>query len=98
MDSAGLVNTGNITTIAIVVILAIVVLGAVLSFVVTAIIVRVLMLVVVVVLGVVVWQQRGSIENKVNQRACQLDTTFFGVHVDVPVSVRSSCAKQEFHG
>ena len=92
MDSAGLVNTGNITKIAIGVILALVVLGAVLSFVITAIIVRVLMLVVVVVLGVVVWQQRGIIENKVNTQTCKLDTTFLGVHVDVPERVRRACA------
>ena len=92
MDSAGIVNTGNITTIAIVAILVVVVIGAVLSFVITAIVVRLLIVVVVVVLGLLVWQQRSSIQDKVNTKACKLGTTFFGVHVDVPSSVRSACA------
>jgi protein-S-isoprenylcysteine O-methyltransferase Ste14 len=81
----------NITKIGVVVILALLVVGALLSIVITALIGRVIILVVVVVLAVLVWQQRTHVENKINKSKCDLNATFFGIHLDAPDSVRQAC-------
>lgn len=82
-------DAGNITKIGVGVIIALVVIGILLSLVITAIVGRILILVVVVLLGVFVWQQRTSIEHKINTHNCNL--TFFGVHLDPPDSLKQYC-------
>ena len=64
--------------------MAVVVIGALLSFLLTRLIARVIILVVVIVLGVFVWQQRNHVRDDVNTHACNLNATFFGVHVNAP--------------
>jgi protein-S-isoprenylcysteine O-methyltransferase Ste14 len=82
-------NSGNITKIGIVIIIAIVVIGALLSIVLTALVARIVILVVVVGLAILVWQQRTHIKNQVDN--CNLDATFFGVHISAPDSVQQHC-------
>jgi uncharacterized metal-binding protein len=82
-------NSDQIGKIGIGIIIALVVLGALLSLVITAIVGRLVILVVVVALGVVVWQQRTDIKNKVDD--CKLNATFFGVHVSAPKDVLAAC-------
>ncbi len=84
-------SAGNITTVGTGVIIAIVVIGALLALLVTRLLMRVFLLVVVVVLAALVWQQRGHVENEVNKKACNLNATFFGIHVDAPDSVKRAC-------
>ena len=84
-------GAGNITTIGVGVIIAIVVIGALLALLVTKLLARVFLIVVVVALAALVWQQRGHVENEVNKHACNLNATFFGVHVDAPDSVKQAC-------
>jgi hypothetical protein len=42
-----------------------------------------------------VWQQRSSVENKINHEkdhVCNsFNATFFGVHLDAPASVKKQC-------
>ena len=45
----------------------------------------------VVVLGVLVWQQRSSIEDKIKSHNCNFNATFFGIHLDAPQSVIKNC-------
>lgn len=82
-------DSTQLTKIGIGVIIALIVLGALLSLVVTAIVGRLLILVVVVVLGAVVWQQRTTIQHRIDD--CKLDATFFGVHVAAPKDVVKAC-------
>jgi protein-S-isoprenylcysteine O-methyltransferase Ste14 len=84
-------ESNQITKIGVIVIVALVVIGLVLGMVVTAIVGRLLILVVVVVLSVLVWQQRTSLKNKIDD--CKLNATFFGVHVSAPNDVVQSCQK-----
>jgi protein-S-isoprenylcysteine O-methyltransferase Ste14 len=85
-------NAGDITKVGVGVIIALVVLGFVLSLVITAIVGRIIILVAVVVLGVIVWQQRTSIENKIKNRDCNF--SFFGVQVDPPDNLKQFCANK----
>jgi hypothetical protein len=89
MSAALALDSSQITGVGIGVIVALVVIGALLSLVVTALVGRVIILAVVVALGVIVWQQRTSIENHVKK--CQLDMSFVGVHVNAPADVVQKC-------
>ncbi len=84
-------DAGDITKVGVVVIVALVLIGALLSLIVTALLGRLLVLAVVVALAIVVWVQRTSVEHAFTSKACNLDTTFFGVHLDPPDAVRQAC-------
>ena len=90
-------QTTDITKIGIGIIVALIVIGVLISVVVTAIIARLVILAVVVVLAVVVWVQRSSIQNKVDDfkaghvQSCQFDKSFFGIQVKAPQSLVSEC-------
>ena len=92
--SAVALQSNNITTIGIGVIVGLVVLGFLLSLVLTAVVARIVILVVVVVAGVLVWQQRSHIQDKINKHDCNLSATFFGIHVDAPDDVVRACQQQ----
>ncbi|MDQ2797449.1 MAG: hypothetical protein M3Y06_09845, partial [Actinomycetota bacterium] len=84
------INAGNITTIGAGIIIALVVIGILLSLVITAILGRVIILVLVIVLAAFVWQQRGHIKDEFTKKACGLNSTFFGIHVDAPDDVKQA--------
>ncbi len=79
----------DVTTIGVGVIIALVVIGFLLSIVITKIVGRIITVVVVLVLAGIVWGQRQSVENKIDDKACNL--TFFGVHLDPPDSFAARC-------
>lgn len=87
------ISSDDITGIGIGVIVVLVILGFLLAALLTQIIVRVVIALVVVVLAIVVWQQRGKVEDEINSRTCNLDATFFGIHLDPPDSVREACRR-----
>ena len=87
--TAAALDSNRITTIAVGTTVGLVVIGLLLGLVVSALVGRLLILVVVAVLAAVVWQQRGSIENKIDK--CQLSGTYFGVHWQAPKSVVDRC-------
>jgi protein-S-isoprenylcysteine O-methyltransferase Ste14 len=89
MAAVEALSTGDITKIGVVVIVALVLIGALLSIVITAIVGRIVILVVVVALGILVWQQRTHVKDQID--SCKLSTTFFGVHLDAPDSVKRKC-------
>jgi hypothetical protein len=68
-----------------------VVIGIVLALVLTALIARVVIAVVVIALVMIVWQQRGAIEHKIDQHVCPPRFSFFGLNVDAPPSVHTFC-------
>jgi protein-S-isoprenylcysteine O-methyltransferase Ste14 len=90
--TAQALDSNSITTIGVGVIIALVVLGILLSLLVTAVVGRLIILVVVVVLAVLVWQQRTSLRDKIDK--CQLNATFFGVHVSAPHDVVQKCVQR----
>jgi hypothetical protein len=83
-------NAGDITKVGVGVIIALIVLGFLVGMLITKLIGKVLVAVVVVVLGVIVWQQRTSIEHKIDQKKCNL--TFVGIHLDPPDSLKRFCS------
>ena len=89
--SVAALDSNRITTIAVGATIALVVVGLLLGLVISALIGRLLILVVVAVLAGAVWQQRGSIEDKINK--CHLSGTYFGVHWQAPPDVVKQCQK-----
>jgi protein-S-isoprenylcysteine O-methyltransferase Ste14 len=83
-------NAGDVTKLGVGLIVALVVLGVLISVVVSAIVVRLVVIAVVVVLAIFVWQQRTSIQHKIDQHKCNL--TFMGVHLDPPDSLNRFCS------
>jgi len=87
-------DSDQIGKIGIGIIVGLFVLGALLSLVVTALLGRVLIAVVVIVLAVVTWQQRSSIQDKINKHDCKLSASFFGFTVKAPDDVQRACAEK----
>jgi hypothetical protein len=92
MSSVEALSSSDITKVGVIVIVALVLIGALLSIVITAIVGRIVVLVVVVALAVLVWQQRTHVKDRIE--SCHFSTTFFGVHLDAPQSVKDHCPKQ----
>jgi protein-S-isoprenylcysteine O-methyltransferase Ste14 len=86
-------SSSDITKVGVIVIVALLLIGALLSIVITALIGRIIILVVVVVAAVLVWQQRTHIKDQINSHKCDLNATFFGIHLDAPDSVKQACQK-----
>jgi hypothetical protein len=84
-------SPGDVTKIGVGIIIALVVIGALLSLIITHIIGRLIILVVVVALGIAVWLQRTNVHDDIDAHKCDLSTTFFGVHIDAPQSVKQAC-------
>jgi uncharacterized membrane protein (DUF4010 family) len=91
MSSVAALNASDITKVGVIVIVALVVVGALLSMVITAIVGRIIILALVIVAGVFVWQQRTHIKDEINTNKCNLQATFFGIHLDAPDSVKQAC-------
>jgi protein-S-isoprenylcysteine O-methyltransferase Ste14 len=91
MRSTEALNAGDITKIGVIVIVALVVVGILLSIVITALVGRLIIIAVVVVLGIFVWQQRTSVKDAFDKHKCDLNATFFGIHLDAPDSVKQAC-------
>ena len=87
------VDSNQIGKIGIGIIVGLFVLGALLSLVITAIVGRIIIAVVVIVLAVVTWQQRSSLEDKINKHDCKLSASFFGFTVKAPDDVVKACRK-----
>ncbi|PZS16230.1 MAG: hypothetical protein DLM57_10895 [Pseudonocardiales bacterium] len=94
MSSVTALDSSQITKIGVGVIIGLVVVGVVLSLIITAIVGRIVLAVVVVVLAILVWQQRTAIEDHVSKHKCDLNATFFGIHVQAPDDVLKACNKQ----
>jgi protein-S-isoprenylcysteine O-methyltransferase Ste14 len=91
MAAVGALSSSDITKVGVIVIVALVVIGALLSIVITAIVGRIIVLLVVVALAVLVWQQRTHVKDRIE--SCHLSSTFFGVHLDAPDSVKKKCGE-----
>ncbi|WP_375486789.1 hypothetical protein [uncultured Jatrophihabitans sp.] len=94
MGSDLAIGSDDITGLGIGLTVALVVLAVLIVLVVKALVVRVLTVIVVVVLGVLVWQQRQHVRDAYNSHSCDLNATYFGVHLDAPDHVRRACAQR----
>ena len=94
MSSDLAIGSGDVTGLGIGLTVALVVIAVLIVLVVKALVVRVLTVVVVVVLGVLVWQQRQHVRDADNSHSCDLNATYFGIHLDAPDDVRRACARQ----
>lgn len=88
------ISSDNITGVGVGVIVALVIVGLLLGLLISKLIARLVIALVVVALAIVVWQQRTHVQNEINTRTCNLDTTFFGVHIDAPDSVQAACNRR----
>jgi hypothetical protein len=83
-------DAGDVTKLGVGIIIALIVIGLIISALVTKLVVRIIVAVAVVVLAFVVWQQRTSIEHKINQHKCNF--SFLGVHLDPPNRLNRVCS------
>jgi uncharacterized membrane protein len=79
----------DLTKLGIGIIIGLVVIGFVLSMLITAIVARVIIAALVVGAGILVWQQRTSIKDDIDN--CHLSRSFFGITVNAPDSVVRRC-------
>jgi Na+/proline symporter len=91
MATVEALNAGDITKVGVIAIIALVVIGVLLSLVITAVIGRLVVAVIVIVLAIFVWQQRGHVKDSFDKHKCDLNATFFGIHLDAPNSVKQAC-------
>ncbi len=84
-------NAGDITKVGVIAIIALLIIGILLSIVITALVGRLIVVVIVIVLGIFVWQQRTSVVNGFDKHKCDLNATFFGIHLDASDSVKQAC-------
>lgn len=92
MATVEALNAGDITKIGVIVIIVVVLIGVLLSIIITRLIARLVVLVVVVALAIFVWQQRGHVQDSFDKHTCDLNATFFGVHLDAPQSLKDACS------
>jgi multisubunit Na+/H+ antiporter MnhE subunit len=93
MSSVAL-NAGQVPNIGTGLLVGIVVVGLLLAIFITSLVARIVIVVVVIALGAYVWQQRTVIQNRISKDKCQLNTTFFGIHVKAPTDVVKACQQQ----
>ena len=89
--TAQALDASSITGISIGVIVVLVILGFVIGAIIAKLIVRAVVALVVVVLAIVVWQQRTHVRDEFNDKVCNANPTFFGVHIDPSDDVRRKC-------
>ncbi len=87
-------TSGQVPKIGIGLLIGLVVVGVIVCFIVSTLVSRIVVAAVVIALGTYVWQQRTVIEHNVTAHKCQLNTQFFGIHVQAPQDVVQSCQKQ----
>lgn len=92
MNTDVALGSDDLTTLGVGLTIALVIVAVLIVLAVKALVVRVVTVVVVVVLGVVVWQQREHVRDAYN--SCNVDVTYFGIHLDVPAGVRQACAQR----
>lgn len=85
-------GSGDVTTLGVGLTIVLVVIAVLIVLAVKALVVRVVTIVVVVVLGVLVWQQRQHVQDAYTTHACNLNATYFGIHLDPPSDVRAACS------
>ena len=83
-------DAGDVTKLGVGIIIALIVLGLIISMLITKLVVRVIVAVAVVVLAFVVWQQRTSIEHRIDHHKCSFE--FLGVHLDPPDQLNRACS------
>ena len=83
-------DAGDVTKLGVGIIIALIVLGVIISMLITKLVVRVVVAVAVVALAFYVWNQRTSVENKINHHRCNF--TFLGVHLDPPSRLNRVCS------
>jgi hypothetical protein len=89
MAAVEALSASEITKVGVVLTVALILIGLLLSIVITKLVGRIIVLGIVVVLAVLVWQQRGHVENQIDGNSCH--PTFFGFHLDVPNSLAQKC-------
>jgi hypothetical protein len=89
--AAAAIGASDVTKIGIGATAALVVIGILLAVLITAFLARLIIAILVVAVAVIVWQQRASIEHRIDQQICPAQLSFFGMHVDAPQSLQHFC-------
>jgi type II secretory pathway pseudopilin PulG len=89
--SAIALKASQIPNLGVGLLIGIVVVGIVIAIIVSSLVSRIVIAVIVLALGTYVWQQRTVIQHRITKDKCQLNTTFFGIHVKAPADVVQAC-------
>jgi hypothetical protein len=84
-------NAAQVPNIGTGVVIGVAVIALLLVIFLSNLVVRVIIVVLAVALGAYVWQQRTVIQDRITKDKCQLNSTFFGIHVKAPEDVVKAC-------
>jgi type II secretory pathway pseudopilin PulG len=84
-------TASQVPNIGIGLLIGIIVVGVVIAIIVSSLVSRIVIAAIVLALGTYVWQQRTVIQHRITTSKCQLNTTFFGIHVKAPADVVQAC-------
>jgi type II secretory pathway pseudopilin PulG len=84
-------TASQVPNIGIGLLIGIIVVGVVIAIIVSSLVSRIVIAAIVLALGTYVWQQRTVIQHRITTTKCQLNTTFFGIHVTPPADVVRAC-------
>jgi protein-S-isoprenylcysteine O-methyltransferase Ste14 len=91
MTTVQALGSDDVPKVGIGVILALVVVGLLVFLALSAIIARILVVLVVVGLGLLIWQQRGAVQDRIKN--CKFDTSYLGLKVQAPDDVAAQCKR-----
>ncbi len=91
MRTVEALQSDDVTKVGIGLVIALVVVGVLVLLAVTALIARLVVLLVVIGLGLLIWQQRGAVQDRIKK--CALDTSYLGIKVQAPGDVVAQCKR-----
>lgn len=91
MTTVEALESGDVPKVGIGAILVLVVVGILVFLALSAIIARVIVLLVVVGIGLLIWQQRGVVQDRIKN--CHFDTSYLGLKVQAPDDLVTQCNK-----
>ncbi|MDQ6848907.1 MAG: hypothetical protein M3070_02760 [Actinomycetota bacterium] len=91
MRTVEALQSDDVTKVGVGAIIVLLVVGVLVFLAISALIARVVVVLVVVGLGLLIWQQRSSVEQRIKK--CEFGTSFVGIHVQAPDNVIKQCKK-----
>ncbi len=91
MNTVEALQSSDVNKVGVGLIIAVVVVGILVLLAVGALIARIIVLLVILGLGLVIWQQRGVVQDRIKN--CHLSTSYLGIKVQAPDDIIAQCKR-----
>lgn len=91
MSTVEALQSSDVNKVGVGLIIAVVVVGILVLLAVGALIARIIVLLVILGLGLVIWQQRGVVQDRIKN--CHLGTSYLGIKVQAPDDIIAQCKR-----